>query len=109
MKSSSSQRSGDADGDGLLPDAGKPFRQLALPEQAEHFLFDQARQQQRAIERVDIGCGNHAARRLSYTHAVKSILTAAAMVIGMSMPVLRPARGADRGDAGCAYGRTRDP
>ena len=54
------QRGGHADRDGLLADARKPFRQRALPEQAKHFFFDQARQQQRAIERLDVGCGNHA-------------------------------------------------
>ncbi len=53
------QRGGDADADRFLADAGEPFRQLPLPQQAEHFFFDEARQQQRAVERWAVGCGNH--------------------------------------------------
>jgi hypothetical protein len=59
------------------------FRQRAQLEQ--HSFVDEARRQC-AVQRPDVGCRSHAARRLSYAHAVKSILTAAAMLTGVSMP-----------------------
>jgi hypothetical protein len=49
------ERCGHADGDGLLPDPGEPLPQLALPQQPQHLLLDQPRQQQRSIQRDRIG------------------------------------------------------
>ena len=92
IQSSSLQRGGDADADRLLTDAGEPLRQLALPEQAEHLFFDQARQQQRAVERMGIGCGNHEPRRLSYTRAVKSMLMLAALADRRAVTRVRRSR-----------------
>src|SRR6185436_4551821 len=50
------ERGGDADGNRFLADAGEPLRQLPLPEQAQHLLLDQARQEQRTVQRAGIGC-----------------------------------------------------
>ncbi len=45
------ERRRDADGDGLLADAGEPLRQAALAEQDEHLLFEEAREDERAVKR----------------------------------------------------------
>ena len=45
------QGGGDADRDGLLPDAGEPLGQPSLPQQDQHLFLDQPRKQQRAVER----------------------------------------------------------
>ena len=49
------ERRSDPDGDGFLPDAREPLGQPVLPQQPQHLLFDQARPQQRFVERAQLG------------------------------------------------------
>ena len=49
-QSSGIERRDDANGDGLLADAGEPLRQPTLSEQLQHLLLDEPRQQQRFVE-----------------------------------------------------------
>jgi hypothetical protein len=47
------ERRGHAHRDRLLPDSGKPLRELSLPQQVQHLLFDHPGEQDRAIKRKE--------------------------------------------------------
>ena len=51
-------------------------------------LSREARQQQGAVERREVGCRNHGPRRLSYPRAVKSILSLVAILSLAPLPAL---------------------
>jgi hypothetical protein len=68
------QRARHADRDGFLADPREPLRELALPQQAQHLLFDQARAQQRTVERAQFLIGKsvgHGLRRRRFLRRLR--------------------------------------